>query len=268
MKKFSFLILLLCAVILAGCGKSQSTPVVPIAEVDDSEFDLSNIPACVPGLQWQLADATILNMDNLVKNCTQKKDKWRLLDWLGGIFTIYKIFSGQVLFSSPRGDSMPAKDTFCIDENENQWGVTNWLTEISINKNSLDRVISKKLINEIKGDVNIYDNYYCDDTRADADCSSMLDYWWRSDGNNYFIAGFRNGDLVYVINDKLYHPGTTKTSQDGHLMNQSKRNFVWINNNKIIVRRIKDSVAIWDINTEEAYGLWTNVTLETCEISL
>ena len=76
MKKISFAVLLFSFFVLAGCGKTDQTVITPQAETN-TEIDLSQVPSCEAE---QLKNVPILKIDNLVKNCTEKKAKGRFLD--------------------------------------------------------------------------------------------------------------------------------------------------------------------------------------------
>ena len=66
MKKISLFVFLLFTVLLAGCGKPNQQIVTT------NSVPSQKLPICVPE---KLINGPILNMDSLVKNCTEKKVK-------------------------------------------------------------------------------------------------------------------------------------------------------------------------------------------------
>jgi hypothetical protein len=105
----------------------------------------------------------------------------------------------------------------------------------------LQKLIGKGLLNQINTE---YSYNICN--ADDKDCEFMTSGGFgRSDGTNYFVAGYRNdrgdnlvhyntGDILYfVINDKLYAVGP---------QSQKNRQFAGIENGKIIVKRILDLI--------------------------
>ncbi|MEI7562510.1 MAG: hypothetical protein WCJ39_02030 [bacterium] len=91
---------------------------------------------------------------------------------------------------------------------------------------------------------------------------------FRSRRNQNYTGMDLNPDrwTYYVINNKLYFPG--KTIPANGVLTQSKRNFAGIKNNKIIVRKIKNSVLIGNPQTMDITKLKSKFTLETCEIDM
>jgi hypothetical protein len=116
-----------------------------------------------------------------------------------------------------------------------------------------ERILGKGLLNEIHI-VAYSDNRVCE--RTDPECGVMITGPGRTDGENYFVAGYRNqiplpynrvSPLYYVINDKVY------VAEDW--------NIAGITQEKFIVKRL--------INKTENRKDWTvNFTLETCEVAL
>ena len=262
--------------IFAGCGR-----LAPLSDntIDTWTVRTGEFPLCVTE---QLAQIPILVMDDLVKNCTEKKEEWKYRDGLGWVYPVYIIANNQVLSMSFNNDETGDR-VVCQENDGTKLLIPTWVTgltwygdiEIPWYATTL-KVIVKWFINLIADKV-YPDSMRCRETYQD--CMDMIDYGWWTDGQNYFVAGYRstrnqnytgagtNPDLIkyYVINDKAYYPWETKESG---VITESKRNFVGIQNNKIIVRRMKDWVLVGDQKTADPATLKSNFTLETCEIDL
>jgi len=105
----------------------------------------------------------------------------------------------------------------------------------------------------------------------DPDCNDMIDNQWRTDGNNYFVAGKRvstnakHWQTYYVINWKLFDPWISTHSNSREIDNKeyaSKRNFVTIKNNIVTLKKMKN------IKLVDQESGKTKYTLLTCDINL
>lgn len=270
MKKL--LLLVLPLLFLSGCSltgyektnqeiNSQVENAVMMTWIENKECTLE-----------KLIDVPIIIMDDVVKNCTQKKKNGTFVDGLWWGFPTYIIANGQML------DNFNDDEVVCeISDNNSrfpQGKYTKTNPNYILEYEAIQKVIGKWLVNEI----NLYPysvTMYCQND--DTECLSMIDLWWRTDWKNYFVAWFRNDFIneewftkkVYVINDKIYSPWSYII--DIGVTVKSSRNFVNIEDNKIIVKRIKNGKVIWDPWTsdeEEIEKLKTSFILETCEIDL
>ncbi len=218
-----------------------------------------------------LNNVSLLVMDDLVKNCTETKSEWIVLDWLGWVFPDYVILKNQIA-TVIYDDSNIVAGIICEDTDKNGYSEKFMPTNSEDIPwyNSLTKVIGKWLIDRVAGMV-YPDNMFC--KASDTECKSMLDYGWRTDGKNYFAAWFRSNLLspenllrLYVINDKVYNPWVNKLGNG--IMEESKRNFVSILKNKIIVKKIMQWAVIWDPQTIDVAQLKSKFILKTCEIDL
>lgn len=273
MKKLSLIALLFSIVILSWCWKNN-----PENKIDYSDYSWSlsaqeeiKFPNCVPE---KLIDVQIFNMDDLVKNCTTKQKEWIFLDWLGWFTPTYSIYNNQIVTELSNDPSL-VSGVVCRKTNANF--INNyWLTDpLNITWYEITKtMIGRWLIDMIDG--NSYsDIMYCTDD--DTDCLDMKEFWWWIDWQNYFVAWYRSilmspedWHKLYVINDKIYYPW--KTEIWGWIMKNSKWNFVWIKDNKIIVKRMKWWMLKWNPNFQDPAldptTIKSTFTLETCEIDL
>lgn len=266
MKKISFMIVVFSLFVLVGCGKHNIIVQDQQSGFIDSWSMITSWSESYPICALEkLSDIQILQMDDLVKNCTEKKKEWKFLDGLGWVYPMFVIANNQVLVASFNNDE--TGNTIVCQESNGQKllplgnNILEWHAVVA-------KIIGKWYINEVAGK-QYPDNIYCQNNERD--CADMLDYWWRTDGQNYFVAWLRSNTpseytVYYVINDKLYSPWESKLGQG--IMQESKWNFVGIQNNKIIVKKIKNGVLVWDPATMDPAQLKSNFTLETCEIDL
>lgn len=265
MKKIIGFVFFFSLLVLVWCGKNTQEIVQDVPVV----LSWAESGVCV---KEQLLPISPLVMDDLVKNCTEEEKEWLFIDGLWWVFPEYVIVNDQVV-SNVWGSTITS-GVVCEETDSNWYQVKYTLPtqEIAFGMlpwhEAMKRVIGKWLIDKIAGK-EYPDNMYC----KNLDCADMLDHGWWTDGKNYFVAWFRS-DLVspedrhmlYVINNKLYYPGKSKFSL--WIIETSKWNFVDIQNNKIIVRRIKNSKVIWNPDTMPPEQLKSTFTLETCEIDL
>jgi hypothetical protein len=259
MKKISFFAAVISLLILAGCWKTVQTEDI---STDTWAVWTGEFPLCA---NEQLVEIPILVIDNLVKNCTEKNKEWKFLDGLGWVYPMYVIANNQILLGSFNNEETGSA-VVCQQRDEQKLIALDTYTLQGMD--AIVRVIGKWYISNIVGK-QYPDTIYCKDN--DSDCADMLDYEWWTDGQNYFVAGYReptntNYSIVYVINDKVYNPGESKLGN--WIMQQSKRNFAGTNENKIIVKRIKNGILIWDPETMTIDKLKSTYVLETCEMDL
>jgi len=234
----------------------------------DSIAFIKELPICK---QEILKDAPIFTIDNLVKNCTTKKSNGTVVDGLWGLYPEYTIAEGQILIPSYDDVSLP--DSICkIDD----WGYLP--RSDSTRKNAMtwydavQKIIGKWLLNTIAPRENP-DIIYC--SKNNQECEAMIDYEWWTDWSNYFVAGYRDPwsdsrKLFYTINGKIYYPG--KNIEGTWFLKQSKWNFVWIQDNKIFVRRIVNWKLPQGVSVDQALQhvdtIKTDIWIETCTIDL
>lgn len=266
MKKLSLIVLLFSFLIITWCGKinqgtnSQVETGIILTWTEDDTCGLD-----------KLANIPILIMDDLVKNCTETKTEWNFIDWLWWVFPDYVILKNKIVTIAYDDPSINT-GIICEDVDDNKFN----RKFIQANPSdipwydSVTKVIGKWLIDRIAGMV-YPDNMFCKDN--DTKCKSMIDYGWRTDGTNYFVAWFRSdliepedSHILYVINDKLYNPWTSKLGNG--VMDESKRNFVTIQNNKIIVKKLLQWEVVGNIQTMDVTQLKSKFILKTCEINL
>lgn len=274
MKKFSLIALLFSIVILSWCGKKSLQTTIQSWEIEMSwiisnetwndgmetgtilkesnVFDSSNSSwECIPE---KLNDVQIFDIDQLVKNCKEEKKEITLSDRAGWPNEELFIYNNQIVRNDPFED--PTK-IICYKNWEKYMSLRWDWSSYSI----LNRLIWKWLLDEIS-------NHQSDAISrcSQTYCSDMLYSNRRQDGQNYFIAWYRNQDnlnsqkQLYVINDKLYYPW--KVSE-----NQESWAFVWIKNNKIIFKKRQNISSMLPNSYND--GTWDETfILRTCEIDL
>ena len=261
MKKITVIALLCCCIILAGCGKATQ-------EVKEEPTEVTAVSTWIVSgtcIRENLLDVDILVMDDLVKNCTEKKKEWSFLDGLWGVYPEYIISNNQIL-TTVYNNWTPIDGSICEDTEGTKYIATN-PTELPW-YDTITRIIGRWLLDEIEGKV-YPDNIYC--SNNDSDCADMIDYGWRTDGQNYFVAWYRwkmtsESKIFYVIDDKVYDPWKSMLGRG--IMTESKRNFAGIHDNRIIVKKISAGTLIWDPDTMDVTQLKSNFILKTCEIDL
>ncbi len=297
MKKLSLIAFLFSIVILSWCGKiDQKKEISP----DVWSYYLSwwttqelidNTPDCIPE---KLVDIQMLDMDNLVKNCTTKNSKWVDAAWGWWLIYQYKIINNQILAYDQWWDphdstvcKIKAKDSdyyeFYFNPESNRlisspdaltWDFGTWWYAV------IQKVIWKWFVDEIASSASQTFNsepepsvqvISCSDysCNTNKDISDMVDYWGRTDGKNYFVAWYRTSNdskkLVYIINDKVYNPWNNKTDD----LSKGKRYFAGIKDNKIIVKRIENYKIVGGIIWQDDQSkLSSEFNVETCEINL
>lgn len=276
MKKVSIISLFLSLIVLAWCGKTlqdnqvlMSQNEIPAPELTTTTWMIA--PLCV---QEQSVESEIIVMDSVVKNCTQQQKEWMFLDWLGWVCPEYVIYNNQVLTSIYNPETIKPEDIICQTSDWVGYIIppqNGFNTDIPSN-DILQKVIGKWFVQTFEPKC-YPDTIYCQE--QDTECTSMIDYGGWTDGIQYFVAGTRNtsdgeAKKVYVINDKIYDPW--QSSVEGGIMKDSKRNFVSIQNNKIIVRKISWSKINGNPNLQDPSldpsTIKTDYTLKTCEIDL
>ena len=235
--------------------------------IDQVAF-IKGLPLCKEEiLEWN----PILTMDNLTKDCSTKESSGIVIDGLWGMYPEYTIADGQIL--TPSYDDVSLRDSTCK--------IGDWEygpRDDSVRRNAMtwyaavQKIIGKWLLNAIAPRENP-DSMYC--LKEDKECKAMIDYEWWTDWSNYFVAWYRepwseDRKLLYVINGNIYYPG--KTIEGTWFLKQTKWDFVWVKDNKIIVRRIinwklPDWVSV-DQALQHVDTTKTDISIETCTIDL
>ena len=242
----------------------------------ENESNNEQLGMCTPDLK----DIQAIEIEEVAKNCIRKEKTWQQPDGRGWLFPIIAVYNNTLvqienefyadienaicmwteinhdipdfdreikLYATPIPESYLTlyHDATAPD------GEINLLNQL----NPISTIVGKGLINEICP-LLYSQSIYCNE--GDEDCWFMTKSA-RSDGENYFIAGYRNIDKLYhrredndplyfVINDTLY------VAED--------REFAGISDGKIIVKRIRNLVE--DLEKRET----STFTLEICEIDL
>ncbi len=272
---------------------------VDVASLDKDEqyiFDMIKYPLCE---QPEVYVNPRLITD-VVENCTKKKKTWDYADGYGWVFPYWYTYdkkADEILLLEFVDDYYNADyywnwidnniEKVCID-------ITDWNFMYGKIMTWNDRLNFEDLINKhpwaeyalnkaFKSWFIIQIPYYIEESKCsqwDKDCELMYSYWgWSDDKWNYFV-GWKvpfYGGHYYVINDYLLDPWhwddySYFDTQNNNLTRRSMWYFWWVENDKIIVKRLVDYRSTWKkipYKTEfwdEYYRMGSEFTLETCEI--
>ena len=101
MKKGSLLAVIFGSILLAGCGTiavpAQQTPTPEVNSGVTTSLSGQKFPLCE---EEKLADVQVLQMESLVKNCTEKKEEGKFIDGLGGVYPEYDIMNKSIVIAA------------------------------------------------------------------------------------------------------------------------------------------------------------------------
>ncbi len=250
------------------------------------EEGTDDLGAALPVCENKLVAITVVDMDTVVKNCTEKKKEWREVTELGWASTDFWLYNWQLTVPEQRQgkDYKPVcynldKDTqekytmYAVPKKNDEWTDTiQWY-------DALRNIIDKWVLSAV-----VYDMYpdrmFCGDDpknpdNIDPDCEDMKEAEARTDWTNYFVAGYREDgaasprmNRLYVINGKVYSPWKWNiNNHEQHEIWQWIWQFVTVKGSNIIVKRMKDEKHYPWKDAESAINPST-YTLQTCEIPL